>query len=217
MDEVTESSLRDTWERTLTPFGSSTAAARRAFADLAIRYSEPGRHYHTLEHIAAVLTTLRSLGIEPPDRPALTFAAFLHDVVCDSHASDNEERSAAYSRPFLQALHVPEPIIDEVIRLILLTKTHRTRPDDYDGQVLLDADLAILGTGPASYDRYAALIRCEYDWVPEKDYRAGRARVLEEFLRRSRIYATPEMHVRAEAAARDNLRRESALLRQGNK
>src|SRR5262245_9303733 len=97
MDEATESSLRDTWERTLRPFGAPATACRRALDNLATRYTEPGRHYHTLDHIASVLATLRALGVVPPERPALTLAAFLHDVVYNTHDSDNEEQSAAFA------------------------------------------------------------------------------------------------------------------------
>ncbi|MGZ7283798.1 HD domain-containing protein, partial [Streptococcus pyogenes] len=57
-----------------------------------------------------------------------------------------------------------------------------------DTQVLLDADLAILGASEERYKRYAADIRKEYAWVPEADYRKGRAAVLERFLAAPRLY-----------------------------
>jgi predicted metal-dependent HD superfamily phosphohydrolase len=78
--------------------------------------------------------------------------------------------------------------------------------------MLLDADLAVLGADEAAYDRYAAAIRREYAWVPEDRYRAGRARVLEDFLGRPQVYHTAAMRSRAEDRARANLRREVAAL-----
>ena len=57
------------------------------------------------------------------------------------------------------------------------------------------------------------LIRQEYAWVPEEDYRQGRARILRGFLERPRIYRTAEMFERAEDRARQNLRRELESLR----
>src|SRR5262249_44897436 len=149
------------------------------------RYGEPGRHYHTLEHVGAVLDTLDSLG---ESTPALLLAAWYHDAVYDSRAADNEERSADLARATLAALGAPADGAAETARLSLLTKPHRTAEDDVAGQRLLDADLAVLGAEPATYDRYAAAIRREYAWVPEADYRAGRRRVLEGFLARPRIY-----------------------------
>jgi predicted metal-dependent HD superfamily phosphohydrolase len=178
-----------------------------SFADLAARYGERGRHYHTLDHIRAVLDHIDALWPDAP--PALRLAAWLHDVVYDSRAADNEERSADYARAVLPALGVPSDVIDETARLILLTRSHETDPDDRAGRTLLDADLAVLAADAPTYDAYAAAIRREYAWVPEPDYRAGRRRVLERFLVRSRIFLSMEM-AEAEPRARDNLRREIA-------
>ena len=50
-----------------------------AFADLVSRYGDATRHYHTLDHIRAVLDRVETLW---PDAPlALELAALLHDVV----------------------------------------------------------------------------------------------------------------------------------------
>ena len=181
--------------------------AEDAFADLASRYREPTRHYHTLDHIRAVLDRLDALWPDAP--PALQLAAWLHDVVYDSRAADNEERSADYARAILPALGVPSDVIEETARLIFLTRSHETDPDDRAGRTLLDADLAVLSADGPTYDAYAAAIRREYAWVAEADYRAGRRRVLERFLVRQRIFLTMAM-AEAEARARDNLRREIA-------
>ena len=179
--------------------------ADSAFADLAARYGEPGRHYHTLDHIRAVLDCIDALWPDAP--PALQLAAWLHDVVYDARAADNEERSSDYARAILPALGVPPDVIEETARLIFLTRSHETDPDDRAGRTLLDADLAVLSADGPTYDAYAAAIRREYAWVAESDYRAGRRRVLERFLVRQRIFVTMAM-AEAEARARDNLRRE---------
>jgi predicted metal-dependent HD superfamily phosphohydrolase len=189
--------------------GCAPEAAGAAFADLARRYGEPHRHYHTLGHLAEVLRTVRELAPGDPD-PALLLAAWFHDVIYDPRAADNEERSAEHARTVLGSLGVPEAVRAETARLILLTRAHSAGPDDRAGQLLLDADLAILGAAEGAYDRYAAAIRREYAWVPEEDYRAGRRRVLESFMARPRLYNTEALCARAEAAARANLRREIA-------
>src|SRR5690348_15046370 len=49
-------------------------------------------------------------------------------------------------------------------------------------------------------------------FVREADYRAGRTRVLRDFLERPRIYVTAPMFARFEAQARRNLAREIAAL-----
>src|SRR5207244_2229144 len=103
--------------------------------------------------------------------------------------------------------------IANIRRLILLTKSHDAAADDSDGHILLDADLAILGADAGHYDDYARAIRREYAWVAEDAYRDGRARVLEGFLKRPRIYLTEAMLQSHECPARRNLQQELHLLR----
>jgi predicted metal-dependent HD superfamily phosphohydrolase len=206
-----QEALHAGWTRLLAALGCPAAAGEEAFADLAARYAEAGRHYHTLDHIADVLEIVRTLGASD-QTPALLLAVWFHDAVYDSRAGDNEARSAALARAVLRPLGVPEAILAETEQLILLTRAHETAADDRSGQVLIDADLAVLGAPAPVYDAYARAIRQEYAWVAEAEYRAGRRGVLERFLRRSRIYATEEMFAQAEMAARDNLRREIAAL-----
>ncbi len=187
-------------------FPAPSLAVDDAFARLVDLYYQPHRHYHTFDHAEMVFAL-----IGDPPLPALGFAAWLHDIVYDTRRNDNEERSADLAREMLGPLSVPPAVIDETARLILLTKSHEA--DDPDGRALLDADLAILAASEGEYDSYAAAIRLEYDWVPEAEYRAGRAAVLEKFLKRPRIYYSPAMD---EAAARRNLAREIAALRGGS-
>jgi predicted metal-dependent HD superfamily phosphohydrolase len=187
-------------------FDSPAAAGERVLADLAARYSSPQRHYHTLEHLATMMLLLDEAS------PALQFAVWFHDAVYDTRRADNEERSAALAEEMLPALNIPADVRAETGRLIMLTKRHNTSVEDGDGCRLLDADLAILGAPTDEYDRYARAIRQEYEWVPVDDYRQGRRRVLEIFLQRPAIYFTDTMRELREDRARENLRRELALL-----
>jgi predicted metal-dependent HD superfamily phosphohydrolase len=148
-------------------------------------YSGPGRFYHTLDHVLAVLGTVESLASHANNLNAVKLAAWLHDVIYDSKASDNEERSAEYALRLCEELVIPEG--QRVAALIRKTKTHDAG-DDADAQVLLDADLAILGASEIDYQAYAVSIRREYAWVPEPEYRKGRRQVLERFLTRPRIF-----------------------------
>jgi predicted metal-dependent HD superfamily phosphohydrolase len=211
MDPANHSALLDRWTRLLTTLGCPAGASAPLFADLCEHYSAAERQYHTLDHIRSVLDTLQTLG-GTEEMPALLLAAWFHDVIYDSRAHDNEEQSAAHARRMLKPLRVSEPILAETERLILLTKTHAPAPGDRLGEMLADADLAILGAPESEYDTYTQAIRREYAWVPETRYRDGRRAVLKRFLQRPRIYATPEMFARAETAARGNMQREIAAL-----
>jgi predicted metal-dependent HD superfamily phosphohydrolase len=160
-------------------------AADRAFADIRRRYAEPGRFYHTLENIENVLLAVDNLAGHAKDPNCVRLAAWLHDVIYDSQANDNEERSADYAEQLCAQLSVP--VGRRVAALILTSKSHEAN-DDPDAQVLIDADLAILGAGESEYRAYAEQIRLEYGWVSDADYRNGRCKVLSTFLKRPRIY-----------------------------
>ena len=177
--------------------------------DLITAYTAPGRHYHNLAHIEdclALLTRVENLSEREHD--ILTEAIWWHDVVYDATRGDNEERSAV-----LAEQHVRADIAAEVARLIRLTKTHDVQAGDRLGAILISIDLSILGAEPARYDAYAASIRRELIHVPEQDYRAGRARVLDHFAARPVIFPDPAFAAKYDRRARDNLARELAVLR----
>ena len=191
--------VQQRWRQLCYVYSVNPAEVDSAYREIAVRYAEPERFYHTLEHVKSVLAAVAWLADHARDRYVVQLATWLHDVVYDSRASDNEERSADFARQLCEKLSIPEG--DRVASLILATKTHATG-DDPDAQVLLDADLAVLGADDDGYRRYADAIRREYAWVPEADYRAGRRGVLEGFLARPTIFRL--LHS-LEAPARRNL------------
>ncbi|AFY34101.1 hypothetical protein [Calothrix sp. PCC 7507] len=203
------------WQRILEPFGLDQVATETAFNDLVAAYSNPKRYYHTLQHIHHVLSTIETLQVYTKDLLAVQLAAWFHDIIYDTQAQNNEERSAEYADKLLINLGIPLNNIATVTRLILNTKQHHAEADDFDSQVLLDADLAILAANPVEYREYADAIRQEYAWVSEADYIMGRSQVLQRFLECDRIYSTPLMFEVAEQSARSNLNTEIQVLCKG--
>ncbi|GAX36587.1 HD domain-containing protein [Nodularia sp. NIES-3585] len=200
------------WQQTLQSFGVDAVAVEQTFTDLVKAYSTSDRHYHTLKHIDHVLNTIDTLQTYAQHLPAVQLAAWFHDVVYDTQAQDNEERSADYACELLSNFGIPTNTIATVSRLILNTKHHQAATNDYDSQVLLDADLAILAANPVQYQKYARAIRQEYAWLSELEYMTGRRQVLEHFLQQQRIYHTPLMFQVAEQSARSNLQAEIQTL-----
>jgi predicted metal-dependent HD superfamily phosphohydrolase len=169
------------------------------------RHREPHRRYHTVEHVATVVRHLRATATDPP-APELVAAALYHDAVYDPRSSTNEADSARLAVTELGRIGWDADRCAVVARLVEATARHDAR--DALEAALLDADLAILGAAPATYDRYAADVRDEYAHVTDDDWRIGRAAVLRSFLARPAIYATEVMRGTREAQARANLRRE---------
>ena len=170
--------------------------------ELIAAYTAPGRHYHNLTHIEDCLGALaRVENLSAIEREILSEAIWWHDVVYDATRADNEELSAQ-----LAEQHVRDDLRQEVGRLIRLTKTHDVQADDRLGAILISIDLSILGAEPARYDAYAAAIRQEFIHVPERDYRAGRAKVLGQFAARPVIFPDAAFAARYDRQARENSR-----------
>src|SRR5262249_37222356 len=128
-------------------------------------------------------------------------------------AKDNERRSGELAVDLLGPLGVPASTIERIVSMIWATAHTSDGPPAFrDTQVLLDADLAILGASEERYARDAADIRKEYAWVPEANYRAGRIEVLTKFLAAPRIYLTQLMFEEGDQRARANMRAEIASL-----
>jgi predicted metal-dependent HD superfamily phosphohydrolase len=203
------------WRGLADRHGCSGAAAGAVLDVLVRAYGEVHRHYHTLDHVAALLRLLDEHGAEVADRDALALAILFHDAVYDPARHDNEQASATFASKRLAGLGYPEVLVAKVVRYIIATQHGQGNAppnDDADLALLLDLDLSILAATPTEYRAYAQAIRGEYATVPAELYRSGRRRVLKRFLARERIYHTGKLRSLWEARARANLAREIAEL-----
>ncbi|MDF9813878.1 hypothetical protein [Streptomyces sp. SPB162] len=180
--------------------------------DLLGRWAEEQRKYHTTDHLVAVIHHIVELAAYADDPDAVLLAAWFHDAVYRPDRSENEERSAALAERALTEAGVDAARVAEVVRLVRLTTSHDPAPEDRNGEVLCDADLAVLAGEPAAYAAYAAAVRQEYGFVPDDDFRSGRAAVLRQLLDLPRLFRTPIGHERWEHIARRNLGTELELL-----
>lgn len=206
--------MQSAWAKALEAYRVAPADAYPVFDVLVAAYTAPERHYHNLEHLAEMFRVVGRLSAQPEEPAVLHLAVWFHDAVYDSRAKDNEKRSGELAVDLLGSVGVPGAAIERIVKMIGATAhAASTEPPALrDTRLLLDADLAILGASGDRYDRYAADIRKEYGWVPDADYRAGRARVLEQFLARPRIYFTDMMFEEGEERARANIQRELGTL-----
>jgi predicted metal-dependent HD superfamily phosphohydrolase len=174
-------------------------------------YGHPDRHYHNLQHIADCLSDLDGVHDLARQPEAVELAIWYHDVVYDTHATNNEEQSAGFAATALGVAGMPRPLIDSVSGLILATR-HTLAPRSQDEALLMDIDLAILGSPDDEFDRYERAIRQEYAWVSEPLFQTKRAAILRGFLARPALYHTPVFRERLERPARANLARSLARL-----
>lgn len=179
----------------------------RLWEFLVLQYGDTTRLYHNLDHIDEALSIAELQKDQCQYWYEVVLALIYHDFVYDTGAPKfhNETKSAEY----LDALIIDLGIQDTHRRPgthICKTATHNPMAS-FDAAVVIDADLYRLAVSPEKFDHFSACIREEYYWVPEDQYKIGRAAVLKGFLDKSRIFHTPYMYNRYEAKARENLTR----------
>lgn len=179
--------------------------------ELQALHDAEGRFYHVWAHPLSMRALAAVHAGEITHHRAVDRMIITHDVVYDSRRGDNEERSAE----FAARLFAPVVSSDEMVFILAgigSTKNHvvpagLTGSQRHDVGVLLDLDLAILGSDPATFDDYDRKIRLEYVWVSDEEWRIGRAKVMESFLRRPHIYVTKSLREAFEERARENVAR----------
>ncbi len=201
-------------EGTISERWNSWNERRGQFQSLASLYGNPARKYHTLRHIAEGLSDLQEVKRQVENPLALTLAWIYHDGVYDTLKKDNEQQSAALLENDCVVLHFPNSFIKYAKDLVLLTEHFRSPPLSLrvDQQIMLDTDLAILGSSENRFRQYCNGIQQEYQWAVDQFgleiYSQRRAKVLESFEQRSPLYHTPFFREKYEARAKENLRKE---------
>ena len=160
-----------------------------SYRQLVHLYQTPVRAYHNLLHIEHCLGEYDAVHSTATEPVAVEAAIWFHDAVYDSKAGDNEEKSASMGDEILAGMGVPAKLRATVRKLIIHTK-HTAVPRTKDGKIIVDIDLAILGSSPSGFARYERNIREEYRWVPESAFWPKRAGFLQTLLKRKRIFST---------------------------
>ena len=173
--------------------------------DLTHRYQEPQRHYHTLEHVAAMLHQGRQFPLDDEQVMAIWF----HDAVYDPTSDQNEQKSARLASKWLAKSGWEVDAIERVGRMVLDTRAHM--PSTPQSEAVLDLDLMSLAVSWPAFERNTAAIRAEYSHVPDDDFSAGRRQFFTSMLERDRLFFTP-WGMTLEEAARKNLRQAIAEL-----
>jgi predicted metal-dependent HD superfamily phosphohydrolase len=199
-----EARLLEQWDRVL-------PHQRDLGRELLARYAEPHRRYHDIHHLDAVLRGIDAFA-DDHDLFLVRLAAWFHDAVYAIPPGQltNEDASARLVRRELGRAGLEQEDINEVARLVRLTATHRPGPHDPEGELLCDADLAVLAGSPAEYAGYVDAVRAEYADVPEEVFVEGRLAVMTDLLTGNLFHTTQGF--RLERRARANVEAECADL-----
>ena len=173
LDDADAAELPDRWHAVL-PHQEALGES------LVARYREPHRRYHDVRHLLAVLRRVDELAGDQ-DLFLVRLAAWFHDAVYDIPFREltNEEGSARLALRELSRAGLEQEDLTQVARLVRLTADHLPLSRDPEGDLLCDADLAVLAGSPEDYAAYVADVREEYADVPDEDFWAARFEVLE--------------------------------------
>ena len=173
------------------------------FQQLLKAYSEPQRHYHSVQHIVECLKHLDEVRHLLQDAQSVELALWFHDVVYNPLSVQNEDDSALLMLQLCADLH-PAKQLSKVANWVRATRLH-SATDESDLQYLLDIDLAILATDEMRFNEYEVQIRKEYAWVDATLYDVKRAEVLNNFYRAEMLFQTVYFQQKCESKAKQNL------------
>jgi len=195
---------------------------------MADRYAESHRKYHTWEHIEACLKLFDEFKPYALRPHLIEFALFFHDIIYEvdqSKGIDNEAASADFAYEQLLSYSESDPMytkggcvilgdseLDRTKKLVLATKHDKTLKDP-DEQLIADIDLVTaFGIDKSEYARQRAAIRQEYQHVPDPLFRDVRGKILMRFLeRRPNIYYWKPVRDKYEEISELNLAHELGL------
>ena len=188
--------------------------------DIAMRYNEPQRAYHSLQHIQQLFGQFDQVKDNLHEPHIIALALSYHDVIYEPTRSDNELKSAEYAVESLTGYLSAEQC-QHIYALIMMTASHqidkwsneaKEREKYSDAAYFLDMDLSVLGSSWSEYEHYAHAVRQEYTHVSDGDYRVGRMAVLKELLAHPTLYLTDYYYARLEKQVRKNIEHEITLL-----
>jgi predicted metal-dependent HD superfamily phosphohydrolase len=198
--------LKSLWYELASKYKAEAEVVESYWVEIYKSYNSPKRFYHNLNHLEYMFEILAPFKHLLKDSDAVYFSIWFHDIVYNSSKRNNEEQSALKASEILIKLNVPVELKTKVEQMILTTKSHMSiKSGDFDTNILLDADLAILGSDKESYIAYSKSVRKEYGQYPDLLYNPGRKKVLQQFLHSDYIYKTEEMRNQFEAQARTNI------------
>ena len=204
--------VRRRWALACESLGVAKPKEREWWRRVETKYTEPGRHYHTLVHIDAMLTLATKHEVQ--DRVAVDLATIFHDIVYDAingGQGRNERESAQVFVEFAHSTTMTSERITKVVQWIERTWSHDGNGLDDDGRLFMDFDMSILGAESEAYALYASQVRREYGHVNWLYWRIGRSQFLSSSTSK-KVFSSPQF-AGLEDKARLNARAECLKLR----
>jgi predicted metal-dependent HD superfamily phosphohydrolase len=174
-------------------------------------YTASHLHYHTMTHVFHVFNAVLEFDVlAKRDRTRLKLGAIFHDITYVPGMDDNELISAEVFGEFAEKVGMEKSDIKCVKGLIMAT-THREKYLSWIGESMCDADLKeMAGT---NYMDNSILIRKEFSYLSDEEWRKGRMEFLRTFLDKLHVFRTDQFRNLYEKKAQANLKAEYEYLK----
>ena len=207
-------SLQDRWLALCHGLRVDPSVAAECWQDLVRCYSEPGREYHTLRHIAHCFGEYDLVWHLAKNPRLLALAIFFHDKRYVPGRIDNELLSADDLSYWFNRMGLPSEWSLDGRELVFAT-CHLIPPVRCDAKLMADIDLAGFAQPYHRFRNDSWRVWQEYrSSVPDPSaFNNGRADILESFLKRQPLYHSEFFRTRYESRAKMNLERSIEELR----
>jgi pantetheine-phosphate adenylyltransferase len=182
-------------------------------------YGAVSRHYHNLDHLVHGLTEIKvwavNAGATDRELDTLKQAFWFHDAVYGQQKKDISDEEASAQLWLGCGLDTED--VNGTASLIRATDHFQQKEISHPlKDILLGADLAILGQHQAIYDAYALAIRAEYASVPLDIFNHHRREALSQLCEKARngqLYASAYFSRQYSERAIENMTRELMALK----
>lgn len=181
-------------------------------------YGAASRHYHNLDHLVHGLTEIKvwagNANATEQELSTLKKAFWFHDAVYGQHQKDISDEEASAQLWLSSGLDAED---DGAIASLIRATDHFQQKEITHPlkEVLLGADLAILGQHHAIYDAYALAIRAEYASIALDIFKFKRREALSQLCEKARngqLYASSYFSEQYNERAIENMTREIMAL-----
>ena len=145
------------------------------------------------------------------DADAIELALWFHDVEYDPGARDNELKSAERFKR-VAAGNMDPDLIEQIYRLILST-IHNGPPQAVDEQYVVDIDLSGFGLPWHDFVKDSINVRNEFPDLTDCAFAKNNGGFLKRLLSRPSVYSTEFFKNLYELQARENMKKQIALLK----
>ena len=168
--------------------------------DLAERWSAPERQLHNVRRLMNTLTHIDEISSSAHDPDILRVAAWYHGAFLNKaldiklggfQANFASTRCIDHAHNRLTNLGVPEEVVARIDELIAFLTRHRAPRTDFDAQVLVDADLAVLACSPQDYKKLRTSLRAELSELNDLQFTKARMALVKKLLSYETIYQSP--------------------------